>query len=236
MRLYNLIKNQQEYWLLDQIRDEDIPASEYKHQFIKVLDEWHKDGGGFLSVLMDESYENWLLDKGFQKISSIVEYTRKLDDLPDLDPHIKEHSLSDGGMNDHDYSQMYELCRKGSANRNKQQSMDQVMDSIKNELGANWRNHCYYFTKDDALLGIAIPHIEMGTEDEGRLFYFGVIPHLRGKGMGTVIHRHALALLKQFKAAYYVGSTDIHNQNMIKIFKRNGCQLRDQKGIYRLEV
>ncbi len=230
-----MIKNKKEYWLVDQMKRKDIPASQYKQQFTRVLNEWYRDGGGFLSVLMDESYENWLIDQGFHKISSIVEYTRKLDDLPELDPHIKGQSLSDGGMNEHDYSQLYELCRKGSANKNKQQPIDQVMDSIKDELGPTWRNHCYYFTEDDALIGIAIPHIEMGTKDEGRLFYFGVVPHLRGKGMGTIIHRNALALLKQFSAKYYVGSTDIHNQNMIRIFERNGCQLRDRKGIYRIE-
>ncbi|MET3699719.1 acetyltransferase (GNAT) family protein [Bacillus oleivorans] len=235
MNLYNIIKNKKEYWLVDQVKCKDIPAIQYKQQFIEVLDEWYRDGGGFLSVLMDESHENWLFDMGLQKVSSIVEYTRNLDDLSELDPHIKGHSLSDGGMNDHDYGQLYELCRKGSANRNKQQPIEQVMNSLKSELGPTWRNHCYYFTKDDALIGIAIPHIEMETKDEGRLFYFGVVPHIRGKGIGTIIHRHALVLLKQFKATYYVGSTDIHNQNMIQIFQRNGCQLRDRKGIYRIE-
>ena len=75
---------------------------------------------------------------------------------------------------------------------------------------------------------------EMGTEDERRLVYFGVVPNLRGQGLGVNIHRISLVLLKRFLANYYVGSTDVNNAYMIKIFEKNGCELRDWKGIYKI--
>lgn len=107
------------------------------------------------------------------------------------------------------------------------------MNSIQTEIGSNWKEHCYLFLKGNILVGLAIPLIEMGTTDEGRLFYFGVVPDYRGMGVGTAIHREALRLLKQkFQASYYVGSTDILNMSMIRVFERNGCILRDQKGRY----
>ena len=234
LNLFTIIKNQQEYWLVDQIKKDDIPKEAYLQQLLQILEEWDHLEIGYLSLLMDERFENWLLQKKFCKISSIAEYTRKLDNLPEIDDQIVWHSLSEGLLDDAEYGKLYELCRLGSANKNTKQPMDQVMNSLKNELGPEWRNHCYYFTKDDALTGISIPHIEMGTEDEGRLFYFGVVPHLRGQGIGEKIHKISLILLKKFLANYYVGSTDVNNSYMINIFEKNGCELRDRKGIYKI--
>ena len=234
MNLFNIIKNEKEYWLVDQINIEDISKEEYIQQFTKIIEEWDHLGIGYLSLLMDEHFESWLLQKKFSKISSIVEYTKILEDLPQLDDQVGWHSLSEGLMDDEEYGELYDLCRMGSANKNIKQPIAQVMQSLKNELGPEWRQYCYYFIKDEALIGISIPHIEMGTEDEGRLFYFGVVPNFRGQGLGINIHKISLALLKKFQASYYVGSTDVQNTNMIKIFERNGCELRDRKGIYRI--
>ena len=43
--------------------------------------------------------------------------------------------------------------------------------------------------------GISIPHIEQGTTDEGRMFYFGVVPEHGGKGYGKLFHTITLELL-----------------------------------------
>lgn len=234
LNLFNIIKNNPEYWLVDQINKEDVSKEEYRLQFTKILEEWDHLGIGYLSLLMDEHFESWLLQKNFSKISSIVEYTRKLENLPRIDDQIVWHSLSEGMLDEREYAELYDRCRMGSANKNIKQPIDQVMQSIKNELGSDWRKYCYYFTKNETLIGISIPHIEMGTKDEGRLFYFGVVPNFRGQGLGRTIHKITLALLKNFHASYYVGSTDVHNSNMIKIFEGNGCELRDRKGIYKI--
>ena len=234
MNLFNIIKNKQEYWLVDQVKKDNIPKEAYLHQLTQILEEWGHLRIGYLSLLMDESFESWLLEKNFCKISSIVEYTRKLTDLPEIDDRFVWHSLSEGLMDDKKYAKLYDLCRSGSANKNIKQPIDQVMNSLNIELGPEWRQHCYYFSKDEAITGISIPHIEMGTEDEGRLFYFGVVPNLRGQGQGGSIHKISLVLLKNFHANYYVGSTDANNSYMIKIFEKNGCELRDRKGIYQI--
>ncbi|SET18051.1 hypothetical protein SAMN05421676_103145 [Salinibacillus kushneri] len=236
MDLFNIITNQKEYWLVDQIKKENVGSNDYQKQFSSILNDWIEERIGYLSLLMDENQEEWLMSKGFEKISSIVEYIRSLDSLPDIDEEMDYHSLSEGSMSDQEFRLLYDRCRTGTLNKNKQQSMDKVMHAIETELGPNWRKHCYYFTKSDSLLGICIPHIEMGTNDEGRLFYFGVTPEFRGQGTGVNIHKIALHLLKNhFSAKNYVGSTDTSNQPMIKIFEQNGCQLRDRKGIYRIE-
>lgn len=234
MNLFNIIKNNQEYWLVDQIKIDGIPEVEYSQQLTQIMEEWDCLRIGYLSLLMDESFENWLLQQKFCKISSIVEYTKDLEDLQQIDNQIAWHSLSERLIDDRQFAELYDLCRMESANKNIKQPIDQVMNSLKNELGSEWRHHCYYFSKDDTIIGISIPHIEMGTEDEGRLFYFGIVPSQRGQGLGEIIHKISLVLLQKFQAHTYVGSTDVNNSYMIKVFEKNGCELRDRKGIYKV--
>ncbi|TYS58420.1 GNAT family N-acetyltransferase [Sutcliffiella horikoshii] len=234
MNKFNIVKNKQEYWLVDQIKKEDISTELYIRELTDILGNWSRLEIGYLSLLMDEQYESWLLERNFGKISSIVEYTRDLEEVQNTDNQMVSHSLAEGLMDDQKYAELYELCRSGSANKNTKQPIAQVMSSLENELGPEWRKHCYYFLKDGAFAGISIPHIEMGTKNEGRLFYFGVVPDLRGQGIGAQIHQVSMQLLKNFQATYYVGSTDVNNTNMIKIFEKNGCQLRDKKGIYKI--
>lgn len=235
MDLFNTIKKDQEYWLVDQVKVEGVSEQEYVEGFGSLLGEWREKGIGYLSLLMDAIYEDWLLEQGFLKISTIVEYTRALDESFTEEPEIATESLEAGGMADSDFAELYERCRSGSANKNKLFTIEQVMESLENELGPEWRTHCYIFRKSDEPIGLSIPIIEQGTADEGRLFYFGIVPEWRGNGYGTVLHRITLSVLKGIGAVTYVGSTDEANRHMIRIFEQNGCRLRDRKGIYRID-
>ncbi|GGA44140.1 GNAT family N-acetyltransferase [Psychrobacillus lasiicapitis] len=235
MKLFNLIKNEKEYWLVDQVKMEGKSEEDYIEAFKKILKAYDDEKIGYLSLLMDEAFENWLLKQDLKKISSIVEYTKLLEEEMERESELLFHSLAEGLITDTEFAQAYELCRTGTANKNIPQPIEQVMESISKELGEDWRSHCYYFLKGRKLVGISIPHIEMGTEEEGRMFYFGVVPEMRGMGLGAEIHKITLSIMKNMKATYYVGSTDKSNAHMVQIFKKNGCVLRDKKGIYRIE-
>jgi len=234
VNLFSLIKKDREYWLVDQVKGVKKNNEDYLIAFTTLLDEWNAEKVGYLSLLMDEENEDWLLKRGFNKVSSIVEYTRNLEETFNPTMEIKVDTLSESHLSDSAFAELYESCRSGSANKNKLFSIDQIMESFVNELGSKWREHCYIFSNGKQALGISIPHIEEGTRDEGRLFYFGVVPEQRGKGYGTVFHLLSLEIMKRFGAKSYVGSTDENNQHMIRIFETNGCTLRDKKGIYRI--
>jgi len=234
-KLFNIIKNKKEYWLVDQIKRRNTSNDAYAAKLNLLLNEWKTEKAGYISVLIDPMLEEVMINLGFCKISTIVEYTKRLEQENLEEIEVQTHCLADDRMTDQKFAQLYELCRSGSANKNKEQTMDQVMSSLRKELGTNWRTHCYIFSSNQAVIGMAIPHIEMETEDEGRLFYFGVVPEFRGKGLGKRMHRKALDLLKEMHASYYVGSTDEANLSMIGIFKQNGCKPRDRKGIYRMD-
>ncbi|WP_423808617.1 hypothetical protein [Pontibacillus yanchengensis] len=79
-----------------------------------------------------------------------------------------------------------------------------------------------------------MPHIEPGTKNEGRLFYFGLIPSERGKGKSRKLHQRALGILQQdFQARYYIGATSVHNKPMVNTFISNGCEIMESYKVYK---
>ncbi|MBM7552262.1 GNAT family N-acetyltransferase [Thalassobacillus pellis] len=109
--------------------------------------------------------------------------------------------------------------------------------SLKSELGKTYKRSCYGIILEDKGIGIALPHIEPGTEQEGRLFFIGLIPAFRGKGFGVEAHRHALYILKErFLAENYVGMTDEDNLPMKQIFYANHCIKTSDVNIFTYEI
>ncbi|EDL64301.1 GNAT family N-acetyltransferase [Bacillus sp. SG-1] len=91
----------------------------------------------------------------------------------------------------------------------------------------------YLVRKNGEDAGICIPHIEPFTESEGRLFFFGITPEFRGKGLSSTVHKFAIASLRiELKADSYIGVTDRDNQPMKKVFVKNGCQKIQSLEIY----
>ncbi|WP_432353609.1 GNAT family N-acetyltransferase [Sporosarcina sp. A2] len=235
MKLFSTIKKEKEYWLVDQVKRAQAHERDYEEEFQGLLKDWNDQEVDYLSLLMDDTYEARLVKKGFHKVSVIVEYTLDLNTIQRQKSDISPFVLAACEMSDETFANLYEQCRSGSANKNNLFTIDQIMESFELELGPNWRYHCMIFQKEGEPVGISIPHIEPGMRGEGRLFYFGILPEWRDKGMGTVCHQHTLDALKEFGATYYVGSTDAANEAMIRIFEKNGCVLRDRKGIYRID-
>lgn len=105
-------------------------------------------------------------------------------------------------------------------------SVSDWLDQMKGELGSNYTNSLLGVFENGTAIGITMPHIEPGTFDEGRLFYFGLVPEERGKGKSAAIHLQSLFLLKRnFGASTYIGATDRSNRPMLRVFEKNDCRL-----------
>ncbi|MGM8216415.1 hypothetical protein ACLIA0_12665 [Bacillaceae bacterium W0354] len=133
MTLFNIIKNENKYWLVDQIERDHISIQEYKKEFEQILANWKENDIGYLSLLVDEDFEEWLFDLKFRKISTTVEYTKEIND-EQYHGKLRYHSLADELMREEEYAELYEKSRQGTANKNEQQAMSDVMQSIKKEL------------------------------------------------------------------------------------------------------
>jgi ribosomal protein S18 acetylase RimI-like enzyme len=59
---------------------------------------------------------------------------------------------------------------------------------------------------------------------KGTLFFFGVAPEFRGRGLGKVLHAKGLELLAESGCRSYVGGTDARNAAMLATFRANGCK------------
>lgn len=231
--MFEVITKPGEYTLVDQKKEPHNSEEEYKKGLDELLENWREGDTPYLSLLMDATFEEQLKGRGFQVVSTIVEHERSLRE--DLSPLRQSwQTLQASGKSDQEFAAIYEACKSGSANKNQLFTMDQIMESLRLELGKDWRELAMMFDEQGEVIGMAIPHIEPNTVSEGRLFYFGMMPEWRGKGKATACHLAALHRLKELGATHYVGSTDVANTGMIRIMVANGAAERDRKGIYRM--
>ena len=80
-----------------------------------------------------------------------------------------------------------------------------------------------YIVKNEPV-GVVFPHLEPDKDNEGRLFWIGIHPKFRGKGLGKNLHLIGLYRLQNdFNATSYLGVTQINNHPMRKIMIDNGC-------------
>lgn len=78
---------------------------------------------------------------------------------------------------------------------------------------------------DDEPAGLVFAQRYYDKMEEGSIFMIGLIEHYRGKGYGKILHAKGLAMLGEMGCTGYIGSTDIENPPMLKIFQQNGCNL-----------
>lgn len=114
-------------------------------------------------------------------------------------------------------------------------SVEKEFEGMKSELGSDYKKNCLVIFYENRPIGVTIPQIEQGTINEGRLFYFGIIPSFRNKGWGVYLHKLSLHLLQKMGATYYIGATGQNNIPMQRIFQANDCELIERKFIYRLK-
>ncbi|MBN8209207.1 GNAT family N-acetyltransferase [Bacillus sp. NTK071] len=123
----------------------------------------------------------------------------------------------------HTFLNLWKISMSSSLNVPSPYSIEEQYEGMKQEIGIQYKTSCYAVFKNDIPLGVVMPIIEPGTTAEGRLFYYGLLPNQRGKGLGTIVHRIGLQLLKEKGASYYIGSTGIDNKPMQQIFRNNDC-------------
>jgi RimJ/RimL family protein N-acetyltransferase len=100
---------------------------------------------------------------------------------------------------------------------------DREWDDLVAYAGARLRPERWLLV-DDARgpVGVVLP--QTFADGRGTLFYVGVVPARRGEGFGTALHALGLRLLADQGVRQYVGSTDLRNEPMRRVFARNGCR------------
>jgi GNAT superfamily N-acetyltransferase len=92
----------------------------------------------------------------------------------------------------------------------------------------NWKT----VIEDGRYIGIIMPQIFPGQFDEGGIYNIGLIPDLRNKGFGRIMFSKCLDILKELGVKKYIGSTNVLNLPMIRVFELSGCNEWFQRNIY----
>ncbi|GGK08489.1 N-acetyltransferase [Lentibacillus kapialis] len=155
--------------------------------------------------------------------------------LKESDKNISGFSLKNlAELSTEKFKSVWRESMKESLNAPSSLKIDEQMRSVEVELGPNYKKSCLVAYEKGNPIGVIMPHIEPGTLEEGRIFYFGLIPKERGKGKSQLLHQQALRILKNdFNATYYIGSTSHNNIPMLKIFENNGCTVLERNRVYK---
>lgn len=206
------------------------------------LKEYVKERGiESVSVVLNEKedlnneYLDLLKEYGFQKQETQYFYKR---DLSSLKVHGQKESVEIKSMEQTTvdlFKKVWQEATIGSLNDTSARSIEREFEGMKSELGPNYTKSCLIAFYGKNPIGVTMPHIEPGTINEGRLFYFGLVPKYRNKGWGAALHNLSLYLLKKIGASYYIGTTGHKNIPMQRIFQVNGCQMFGWKVTYRLK-
>ena len=162
----------------------------------------------------------------------ITVYKNLMNEAVKFQPTYQLKDLNE--VTDHDFKCIWKEAMVGSLNAPSSLTVEEQLESAKLELGTAYKDSCFIVFNNGKPIGITMPHIEPGTHCEGRIFYFGLIPDERGKGISRLLHLQTLNLLKKkFNATYYIGSTSYTNKPMLKTFKNNGCSVLERSKVYK---
>lgn len=101
---------------------------------------------------------------------------------------------------------------------------EKFLRSMKTELPSQVERMFTVYKVKNKPVGVVFPHLEPDKDREGRIFWIGIHPRFRGKGLGKNLHLIGLYRLRNdFKAKSYLGATEINNYPMKKIMISNGC-------------
>ncbi|MFC4558216.1 GNAT family N-acetyltransferase [Virgibacillus kekensis] len=174
-----------------------------------------------------------LSKNGFTLHDEVINVFKSLEGIIlDNEPYFTFKSI--GEITVQEFMDVWRAAMAESPNAPTSLTMDEQMRSVEKELGPGYRDSCIGAYENNNPIGVVMPHIEPGTFDEGRLFYFGLLPEERGKGKSKPLHRQALAVLQDyFEASYYIGSTSKKNTPMLRTFEASGCAITEENKLYK---
>lgn len=226
---------------------EDIGAVYATNHFENILKEVkkyvkEKDIQSVSIVLNEEEashteYRDILYAFGYQKKEVQYFYKRDLSTLKEIEHEESIEIKSIEQTTTAKFKAIWKEASFGSLNApnaSSALSIEKEFEGMKSELGPDYIKSCLIAFNGENPIGVTMPQIEPGTINEGRLFYFGIVPGYRNKGWGAYLHKLSLQLLKNMGATYYIGATGHKNIPMQRIFQVNDCQLFEKRYTYRL--
>lgn len=152
-------------------------------------------------------------------------YRKQLAEEQQLSSKYRWEAIGMGETDEKRFLEIWKSCMERSANRASARSIKDQLDDVKAFLGEEWQTSCRIIYQENMPIAMTIPHLEPGRDGEGRIYYIGTVPGVRGKGLGQIVHAASLMMLKEMGAVIYEGSTHADNLPMQRVFEKNGCKV-----------
>ena len=192
--------------------------------------------GGEVIVWEGPEQDRWcaaLEAAGFHRARRKAFVTRDLTaDIPAASPELTLRSLADVGE-DAFRARMVEASEGDPYEEREGAARDvarEWAELIEHE-GDRFDPSGWYLVDDAAgPVGVLLPRADDAAT--GTLSYLGIVPSRRGRGLGRLLHAKGLALLAGRGLARYIGSTDVRNAPMLRVFERNGCRVKGTQAYF----
>ena len=186
---------------------------------------------GQLGVRLRKEYEiemfrDILSELGIKKFAERIEYRCDIANLPDdTGSPLKWLTTQELKWNKHQVARFASEIVKGSFDFDPEENMEDFVQ--------DWIHHHEYTHGFDCIAigfsgdkpcALVVAQIEKET-GWSRLAYVGIIPELRGRGLGKWVHRHGFKMMKDQGGKLYHGGTHGDNKPMQKLFISHGCKV-----------
>lgn len=211
-------------------------AAEAQRAFARAVAAHFGDQGGAVLAWMDEKSAAWraaLEDVDFRLARRKAFVERDLTgDLPPASGGFTLRSLAEVG-------ERAFLARKRAVaegdpfeeRRGPEPGVHSPWSELLEYAGERFDPNRWWLVDDaDGPVGVLLP--QKTSADTGTVFYVGVLPARRGRGLGVRLHALGLHHLARQGARKYVGSTDLRNVAMLRVFERNGCCVTGTQGFF----
>jgi ribosomal protein S18 acetylase RimI-like enzyme len=183
----------------------------------------------------DLDWNRHLLAAGFEVHRKKVFVERELADLEAPEEEFGHWSLTDLG--DREFRSYLDRASEGDVfedkdDRNPEREFRELIEYAGKALDRDlWR----VMLEDGEPVGVVLPQADEECPTEGSLFYIGVLPAHRGKGLGRRLHAASLALLAAAGLEKCLGSSDVRNVAMLRVFAAKGCPVKGTQVYFRVK-
>lgn len=114
----------------------------------------------------------------------------------------------------------------GDPERASVESVVAMLDEFIAMAGDRFDENAWFVVEQDGEpVGVVLPQVFPDRPDRGTMFYVGVVPDQRGRGIGRALHAIGMQALADRGAAGYFGTVDPGNAAMIAVYRGNGCEV-----------
>jgi ribosomal protein S18 acetylase RimI-like enzyme len=171
---------------------------------------------------MTDAYRRALQDSGFVLQGRRVEYRTPVSELPDE----RTSRLTWTTMADVGEKPVLDLIREASADTPDGMDVEAGVSAIEDVLGGGYDTLDPRAVElgmlDGRAVAVLLTRVDVDTGWAG-IQFLGIVPEVRGRGLGTDVHLHGIATMRDLGGTVYHDGTSETNAAMLRLFEKHGC-------------